>query len=251
MTPSSGDIRRDFPLRHGVEAVKVGRAGRAARAGWNEKIADGREHADEPLQPSGRSKALPRPFASAKWQMRILRPIIKPLVRAVFDFWHDLTLGGRIRAELVGDHPPGWAALLLQKASQQALRRRGVAAGLENFIEHVTILIDSPPEPVLLASDRDHDLIQVPNVAAAWRLAPETASVRRPELQRPAADGLVRDNDAALEQHLLNQPQAQRKPEVQSDRMGDDLGWKAVAFVADRLGHAGPSTLLDLLSGLT
>jgi hypothetical protein len=73
MTPSSGDIRRDFPLRHGVEAVKVGSAGRAAGAGWNEKVADGREHDDEPLQPSGRSKALPRPFASAKWQMRILR----------------------------------------------------------------------------------------------------------------------------------------------------------------------------------
>src|SRR3954462_15445717 len=140
MTASSGDIRRDFPRRHGVEAVKVGSAGRAAGAGWNEKVADGREHDDEPLQPSGRSKALPRPFASAKWQMRILRPIIKPLMRAVFDFWHDLTPGGSIRAELVGDHPPGWAALLLQKASQQALRRRGVAAGLENFIEHVTIL---------------------------------------------------------------------------------------------------------------
>jgi hypothetical protein len=72
-TASSGDIRRDFPLRHGVEAVKVGSAGRAAGAGWNEKVADGREHDDEPLQPSGRSKALPRPFASAKWQMRILR----------------------------------------------------------------------------------------------------------------------------------------------------------------------------------
>jgi hypothetical protein len=101
MTPSSGGIRRDFPLRHGVEAVKVGSAGRAAGAGWNEKVADGREHDDEPLQPSGRSKALPRPFASAKWQMRILRPIIKPLVRAVFDVWHDLTPGGRVGAELV------------------------------------------------------------------------------------------------------------------------------------------------------
>src|SRR5918995_4862124 len=118
MTASNNDIRRDFPLRHGVEAVKVGSAGRAAGAGWNEKVADGREHLDEPLQPSGRSKALPHPFSSAERQMRILRPIIKPLVRAVFDFWHDLTPGGSIRAELVGDHSPGWAALLLQKASQ-------------------------------------------------------------------------------------------------------------------------------------
>jgi hypothetical protein len=53
MTASSGAIRRDFPFRHGVEAVKVGRTGRAVGAGWNEEIADGREHTDEPLQVSG------------------------------------------------------------------------------------------------------------------------------------------------------------------------------------------------------
>ena len=91
MTASSGDIRRDFPIRHGIEAVKVGRTGRAAGAGWNKKVADGREHVDEPLQPSSRSKALPRPFASAERQMRILRTVIQPLVRPVLDFWHDLT----------------------------------------------------------------------------------------------------------------------------------------------------------------
>ena len=53
MTASSGDIRRDFPFRRGVEAVKVGRTGGAAGAGWNEKIADGREDTDEPLQVPG------------------------------------------------------------------------------------------------------------------------------------------------------------------------------------------------------
>src|SRR5687768_8332979 len=77
MTVSRGNIRRDVPLGHGIEAVKVGRTGRAAGAGWNEKVADGREHVDEPLQPSGRSKALPRPFSPAERQMRILRPIVE------------------------------------------------------------------------------------------------------------------------------------------------------------------------------
>jgi hypothetical protein len=251
MTPSSGGIRRDFPLRHGVEAVKVGSAGRAAGAGWNEKVADDREHVDEPLQPSGRSKALPRPFASAKRQMRILRPIIKPLVRAVFDVWHDLTSGGSIGAELVSHHSSWRAALFPQEAPQQALGCRGIAARLHDLIKDVSILINGPPEPVLLASDGDRDFVEVPDVAAAWRLAPEAASVRRPELQSPAPDRLIRNEDAALEQHLLDQAQAQRKPEVQPHRMGDDLRWKAMAFVADGLAHASPSTPLDLMSGLT
>jgi hypothetical protein len=83
------------------------------------------------------------------------------------------------------------------------------------------------------------------------RLAPETARVRRPELQRPPADRLIGHEDTALEQHLLNQAQAEWEPEIEPDRMGDDLGWKPVAFVADGLAHAGPSTPLDLMSGLT
>src|SRR5919107_3157 len=77
MTASSGDIRRDFPLRHCVEAVEMGGRGGAAGAGWNEEIADGREDTDEPLQVPGRSKALHHPLASAERQMRILRPIVE------------------------------------------------------------------------------------------------------------------------------------------------------------------------------
>ena len=103
-------------------------------------------------------------------------------MRAVFDVRHDLMPGGSIRAELVGDHPPGWAALLTQEAPQQAFGRFGVAAGLHDLIKDVSVLVNGPPQPVLLARDRDHDLIEVPDVAAAWGLAPETASVRGPEL---------------------------------------------------------------------
>ena len=110
--------------------------------------------------------------------MRILRPIVKPLVRAVLDFWHDLAPGGSIGAELVGDHSPGWAALLPQQTLQQALGRLGVAAVLDDLIEHIAVLINRPPQPVLLARDRDHDLIEVPDVAAARRLAPETGLSR-------------------------------------------------------------------------
>jgi hypothetical protein len=116
-------------------------------------------------------------------------------MRAVFNVWHDLTSGRGVGAELVGDHSPGWAALLAQETPQQALGRFGITPRLDDFVEHIAVLIHRPPQPVLLARDRDHDLIEVPDVATAWRLTPETARVRRPELQRPSADGLVRDND--------------------------------------------------------
>jgi hypothetical protein len=159
-------------------------------------------------------------------------------MRPVFDVWHDLTLGGRVGAELVGDHPPGWAALLPQETPQQAFGRLGVAAGLDNLIKHTAILIHRPPQPVLLARDRDHDLVKVPDIMAARSLAPETANIVWAEFQRPPTDCLIGDEDAALEQHLFNQPQAQRKTKIQPDRMGDDPKREAVTFVADGMGHA-------------
>jgi len=183
--------------------------------------------------------------------MRILRPIVEPLVRAVFDGRHNLALGGRVGTKLVGDHAPGWAALLAQETPQQALGGRGVAPALNDLIQDVSILINRPPQPVLLARDRDHDLIEVPDVAAARRLAPEAARVVWSKLQSPAADRLIGDDDAALQQHLLNQQPAQRKPEIQPDGMGDDLRWKPMAFVADGLAQAGTSKPVELISGLT
>ena len=72
-------------------------------AGWNEQIADGGEHIDEPLRVSRRSKALPHPLSSTGRQIRIFRAIVEPLVRAVFDFWYNLASGSRVGAQHVGD----------------------------------------------------------------------------------------------------------------------------------------------------
>ena len=83
--------------------------------------------------------------------MRIFRAIVEPLVRAVLDFWHNLALGSRVGAELVGDQSPRWAALLPQETLQQAFGRLGVASVLDDLIEHIAVLIDRPPQPVLLA----------------------------------------------------------------------------------------------------
>jgi len=182
--------------------------------------------------------------------MRILSPVIQPFARAMLDPWHDVTAGGSIGAQLVRNQPPRRAALPLQQALQQALGRFGIAPRLDDLVEDIAILIDGSPEPVLSVANGDHGLVEMPNIAPARPLAFEAAGVIRPELQRPPADGLIEDEDAALKQHLLNQPQAQWEPEIEPYRVRDDLGWKAMAFVADGLGHAGPSTRLALIRGL-
>lgn len=54
----------------------------------------------------------------------------------------------------------------------------------------------------------------------------------------PSSDRFVRYDNASLQQHFLDQQQAERKPEIQPNRMGDDLRRKAVVHVTDRRrGH--------------
>jgi hypothetical protein len=143
--------------------------------------------------------------------------------------------------QLVGNDTLGGHALFLHQPGQQALGGLGVAARLNDF-KHISVLINCPPEPVLPASDADDHLVQVPDVSRAWRLAAKAPGISGSELPTPPADRLVGYDDAAFEQHLLDQAQAQRKSEVQPDRVGDDLGWKAVTFVADGLGHGAVLT---------
>jgi hypothetical protein len=57
----------------------------------------------------------------------------------------------------------------------------------------------------VLASDADHDFVEVPDAAAARPLALEAASVFRSELQSPSAYRLIGNVDTALQQQLLNQ----------------------------------------------
>ena len=99
--------------------------------------------------------------------------------------------------------------MLLHQPGQQALGRLGVPTRLDNLIEYVPVLVDSAPELVFLAGNADDDLVQVPNVGRAWRLAAKAPSILWTELLAPSPDRLIGDNDAAPEQHLLDEPQAQ------------------------------------------
>ena len=53
------------------------------------------------------------------------------------------------------------------------------------------------------------------------------------ELDRPAADSLIRNINAALSQHILDISKAERKSKIQPDRVLDDLNRKAMAAIAD------------------
>ena len=166
----------------------------------------------------------------------------------MLDVWHDGALGGGVGSQLVGYDALWMASLLSQQPRQQAFRSFRVAAGLDDFVENVTLLIDGAPQPTPLAVDRDDDLVQVPDIAATWRFAPQATRVIFPEFDCPASDGLVGDDDTAFPQHFFDQAEAQGKSEIQPHCMGDDLRRETVTFVTHGSeGHAGPPSTQTLM----
>src|SRR5689334_3891631 len=132
-----------------------------------EKVGDLIVDGEKPLHLPRRLEALHDPLSSSGRLVGILRPVVEALVLTVLDARHDLTLGGPIAAQLVGDQHTRRSSLLLQQFTQQAFGGLLVAPALNEDIENKAFLIDRAPEPVLLTGDGNDDLVEVPFVAAA------------------------------------------------------------------------------------
>src|SRR5215211_4273269 len=149
----------------------------------------------------------------------------------MLDRGHHLTLGGAVARQLVRDQDARGPALLLQKLAKQTLGGLLVAPALDQNVEYDPILVDGPPEPVLLAADHQAHFVEVPLVSRTGQPAPDLVGEGLAELAGPLPHGLMAHVDAAGGQHLFHHAQAERKAEVEPNGVADDLAWKAVAGV--------------------
>src|SRR5260221_3349652 len=157
----------------------------------------------EALRLSRRLEALHLPFASSCRLVRILGPVVEPLMPATLDARHEILLGCGIAGELVRDHHPWRAALPLQQLAQQPLGRFSITPALNQNVENDAVLVNRSPEPVLCRGDGDHDLVQVPLVAGPRQASADGVRERLAELERPLPHRLVADDNAAGCEHLL------------------------------------------------
>src|SRR5271165_5851430 len=170
-------------------------------------------------------------FAPPGRQMRILRPIVQPLVLAMLEIHAHSRSGGSIGTELVGNHHPWRARLPADEFAQELFRRAAIPAALNQSVENKAICVDGAPKPMLLAVDGDHDFVEMPFVAEPWGATADLVGVDPPEFLRPAPHGFVADDDPARRQQVLDHSQAERKPEIQPNRLLDDLGRKPMAAI--------------------
>lgn len=88
----------------------------------------------------------------------------------------------------------------------------GIAATLNQNIKNEAVLVDGAPKPVLLTGNGDDDLIEVPFVAEFSGRAPTDVVCEVPaEFLCPDPHALVRDDNAAHGQHILDHLQAKPK----------------------------------------
>ena len=134
-----------------------------------EEVCDLIVNRQKPLRLSGRFESLHDPFASPCRLMRILRAIVQALMLAMFDAKAHLRPRSAIGTELVRDHDARRRDGGFQELPHEPLRSATVSSTLDQDVENEAILIDGAPQPVLLAGDRDDDLIHMPFVAASRR----------------------------------------------------------------------------------
>lgn len=60
-----------------------------------------------------------------------------------------------------------------------------------DLVEHISLLIDSAPQISLLAIDGDDDLVEMPDIMAAWRLAFQATSIVGAKFNGPSSDRFV------------------------------------------------------------
>jgi hypothetical protein len=91
---------------------------------------------------------------------------------------------------------------------------------------------------MLPACDADRHLDKVPSVSWCWKASCGSGWRSSGRTSMPTVAWSRDSLHSYGGQHLLDHPQAQWEPEVKPNRVGDDLRWKSVAFVADGLVHA-------------
>ncbi len=90
---------------------------------------------------------------------------------------------------------------------------------------------------MFLSTDCDDNFIQMPLVTTSRCTPTQAIGIFSPEFLGPLPHRFMADLNATGSEHFLNHRQAQRKPIIEPNRIGDHFGRKAIATVEDIAWH--------------
>ena len=167
--------------------------------------------------------------------MGLLDSVVGILVVYVNGFGDHLPAGNAITTQLICYDFPGFATVTTQQSLEEPLSSGTILAGLKVYIHYFSVLVHSPPQIVLLASDLYEDLINVECVAVALVSAFQWTSVFSSELDAPESDGLMADCDTTFGQQISDIPVAEVESIVEPNSVTYDIWgnrWRLYVFMA-------------------
>jgi hypothetical protein len=171
--------------------------------------------------------------------MRILRADIEVAMLTMFHPRQEFPLGGTVAFQFVRDDHAGHVCQSLEQLAEELPRGFLGPTALHKYIQHSTVLIDSPPQVVSFALNREKHLVQVPLVPRLRLSATELIGIGSPKLAAPLADGFIRHDHPAGEQEFFDITVAQAEAVIEPHAMADAFYRKAVVLVTFRSGGRG------------
>ena len=158
----SGSTSNAGDIMPGLEGTVTGGAmvdGGQAVAAELEEVVNLAVTEEEPLGMPRRLEPLHLSFSSSRRLVRDLGLVVEVTALSMFDPGQDLPLGGGVALEFIGHDHTGNVLQALQQLLEEPLGRLRVAPALDQDVEHGAMLVDRPPQVVLLAANAEEHLI--------------------------------------------------------------------------------------------
>ena len=139
----------------------------------------------------------------AGWPMRHFDRVVQALVRAVVGVRGQRLDRSDIAAQFVRDDDPRLTKPGYQ-SFEKALCRFSIPARLHKNIKNVSTRVDRAPQPVLLATDRDHDFVHVPLVVRSRSIPPDAICKMATKTIGPKPDRFPTDNYTPCSQQVFD-----------------------------------------------
>ena len=170
----------------------------------SEGLGDQPIRGEEAWRMPGRLAPLHAPLPLAGRLVRVLCAVVEIAVLSMFHPRQDFWLRGAVALQFIRDDDPWHIRQPLEQFTEKLLRGLLIPTALHENIEHVTVLIDGPPQIVTLLVEGEKDLIQVPLVARPGAPPTQCIGIGLAKLATPLANGLVGNGNPPLGQQFLD-----------------------------------------------
>ena len=150
-----------------------------------EQIIHSGMNTQESLRLPRRLEAAHTPFSHTSRLVRKLCPVISILGCIMNGFRDEFSMRNTIASQLVRHNLSRLTMVIFQQSPEETLSSRSVATRLEKHIDHLAILVNSPPQVLLLTTNLHKYFVDVECIAEPLMSFFQSSDILRPELVAP------------------------------------------------------------------